>query len=338
MATEAKALPAQPRAAVLVHPKKVDVATFRAEVEAAERRNGWAPSVWFETRRKRPVDRDELLRTQPDLVLVAGGDGTVRRTIALVLGTGLPLGIVPSGTGNLLARELGLPISSVEAALDVAMGGSERTLDVLQVTVERDDGSSESHVSVVLSGVGIDAAMIANTQPGLKKRFGWVAYVDGVRRSLADLSAFPARVTIDGEPARTHRAMAVFVANLANLPGGLSLAPGASVDDGRLDLIVLQPRRLADWLLIWRRVTWENGFLRRSELGSQIAEAFKGRNRSQVVTRRGRGVTIELLGDPQPFQIDGDWVGYTSRVSVAVNPHGIQTKSVRPSTAANRAD
>jgi diacylglycerol kinase family enzyme len=246
----------------------------------------------------------------------------------------LLLAIVPQGTGNLLARTLGLPLTKPGAALDIAATGVPRRVDVLSVEVTDGSGATTPHLSVVLSGVGIDAAMVAHTQPELKRRFGWVAYVDGVLRSLPRLRPFAARVTVAGEQPRNYRATAVLVANLADLPGGLSLAPGAAIDDGQLDLVVLQPRHWWDWLRIWRHVGWDNRF-RRGSAGRELRGAEAG-PRGHLVTARGRAVDIELLGGPQAFQIDGDPAGEAQRISVRVNPHGIKLLVPNGSTSAWR--
>ncbi|HLP22462.1 MAG TPA: diacylglycerol kinase family protein [Microbacteriaceae bacterium] len=320
----------RPHAVVLINPSKVDRSALSLALASAEHRLGWGPTVWRETKKSRPLDRADILASGPAVVLVAGGDGTVRRTVAALLGTEVPLGIIPSGTGNLLARELHLPLSSLEDALAIALGAEERRLDVIELETESAGGARRRHVSVVLSGVGIDAAMIANTQPHLKRRFGWLAYVDGVRRSLHEIAPFHVEITVDGVAVRCRRAMAVLVANLADLPGRLSLAPGTAIDDGELDVIVVQPKRLIDWLFIWRRVSWENGFLRKFELGAQLAELSKGRRRNQLVYRRGRSVRISLGDEAQAFQIDGDPAGQVRQIRAAVHPVGVRVRAPQP--------
>lgn len=316
----------RPRAAIIANPNKVSRDELEPAAQAAEGRNGWAPALWLSNKPSTKAAIAEAEAAGVDVVIVAGGDGTVRRAIRAVVRTELPISIIPTGTGNLLARNLGLPLNDFPKALDIAMHGAERKLDVLEVEAVRRSGARKKDVSVVLSGVGVDAAMIANTQPELKKRFGWLAYIDGVRRSIGTLKPFPVRISIDGQSARPHRVAAVFVANLADLPGNLSLVPDAAIDDGLLDLIVLQPKRFIDWLFIWRRFSWENAVLRRSEFGNQLADTMQGRNRNQVLYRRGREARIWIDGDPQPFQIDGDAVTEIRELSVRVNQHGVRVR------------
>ena len=220
-----------------------------------------------------------------------------------------------------------MPVGSIDAALDVALTGEERALDVIQIDTRNASGEERREVSVVLSGVGIDAAMIANTKPDLKKRFGWIAYVDGVVRSLGQVSPFRVHISVDGKDARTHRVAAVFIANLVDLPGNLLLVPGAALDDGLLDVVILQPRGWFDWLFIWRRFSWENAVLRRSELGSQIAEGLKGRHRSQVVYTRGHRVEVRIDEGTQPFQVDGDTAGDVRSLTATVTPGGVRVRA-----------
>lgn len=315
------------RAAVLFNPKKGDLDALRAAVATAEREHGWAESVWVATKKRDTQLLRNAVTSGLGLVVVSGGDGTVRRTIRELVDHQIPLGIVPNGTGNLLARQLGLPINDLSGAVDIAFGQSrERILDVIELSITRSDHSVEDDVSVVLSGVGLDAAMIANTQPALKRRFGWLAYVDGMRRSIPDLRPFEVRISFEGRPPRHAKVAAVFIANLGRLPGNVALVPDAKVDDGLLDLIVLQPKRLIDWVFIWRRFSWENAVLRRTGFGSQIAEAFKGRNRSQVVYRRGTQLRVWIEQGARPFQIDGDSAGDIIELGARVNPQGVRVR------------
>src|ERR1700691_4672925 len=125
---------------------------------------GWAEPLWLETT---PDDTGERLARMAvasgvDLVISSGGDGTVTACAAGVAGSGIPLGVLPSGTGNLLARNLGLPLQA-DAALAVALTGAERRLDV---------GVANGRTFVVMAGIGFDAAMLASVSEKLKMRAG----------------------------------------------------------------------------------------------------------------------------------------------------------------------
>ena len=271
-----------------------------------------------------------------DLVLVAGGDGTVRAVGGALAGSGVPLGIIPRGTGNLLARSLGIPLGSERDAALLAVAGTDRAVDVIWLTATSPNGSERTEASFVLSGVGVDAAMIAFTREELKRWIGWLAYVEGIVRALPQSRPFPVRISIDGRPPRQLRAASVFIANLVDLPGGVAVAPHAEIDDGLLDVIVLRTRRLIDWLFIWRRFSFENPVLSRTSRGRKIARALAGRNRRHVVYGRGHSVSMEILSGTEEFQIDGDSQGHVTRVSATVQrravlirvPHGDESESL----------
>ena len=147
----------------------------------------------------------------------------------------------------------------------------------------RPDGTDETHASLVMSGIGIDAAMIANTNPDLKKRVGWLAYVDAGLRAIPASKPFRVVHRIDAGRLHRSRVSSILVANLGYLPGNIELIPDAEIDDGKLDVVVLQPRNLMGWLLVWRKVAWENRVLRKSAIGRQFIDLTGGKRRREVV-------------------------------------------------------
>ena len=313
---------ARQRAAVIFNPTKQGVETLRAAVASAEARQHFAPSLWIETAADDPGKgmAREALEAGVDLVIAAGGDGTVRSVAATLRGTGMPLGLVPIGTGNLFARNLEIPVNDQADAVVLAFAGLDRAVDVIVADVTRPDGTDETHVSLVMSGIGIDAAMISNTNPDLKKRVGWLAYVDAGLRALP--ASKPFRVVHRLDFGRHHRSKvsSILVANLGYLPGNIELIPDAEIDDGKLDVVVLAPRNLFGWLLIWRKVTWENRVLRRSALGRQFLDLTGGNRRSEIVYLRGRAVELEIDGAPEEFEIDGDEFGLVTAAQFTVDP------------------
>src|SRR6202044_2877084 len=157
------------RAAVVVNPTKhADGARFRAEVTEAMTARGWSDPLWLETT---PDETGRGLAAaavaeRVDVVLASGGDGTVTACAESVAGSGVPLGVLPAGTGNLLARNLGLPLA-LDEALAVALNGQDRRLDV---------GSANGHSFVDMAGIGFDAMLLDRATGPPKKGLGWGAH------------------------------------------------------------------------------------------------------------------------------------------------------------------
>ena len=218
------------QAAIIANPAKVDIAALRRAVTAAEQEFGWPESICLETTEDDPGvgQTAEALDRGASLIVAAGGDGTVRVVAEALQGSSARLGLIPAGTGNLLARNLGIDVNSVTHALAIAFGDSERKIDLGIADVERPDGSREHTVFTVLCGVGIDAAMIANTDDDLKRRVGWVAYVDGIRRSLKGGSTMRFRCRTDQGPTISVHANTIMVGNCGLLPGNVVLMPSST--------------------------------------------------------------------------------------------------------------
>ena len=144
---------------------------------------------------------------------------------------------MPLGTGNLLARNLTLPLR-VTDAIEVALSGQDRAIDVVEVSGD----SLPETCFTVMGGLGFDAAIMAGASEALKQRMGWRAYVVSGMRNLR----YPARrveVSVDGGPYMRYRARTVVVGNVGLLQAGIPLLPDARVDDGRLDVVVVAPQR-----------------------------------------------------------------------------------------------
>lgn len=325
-----------PRAALVFNPIKVDGPTLCALVERHSSESGWQPPMLLETTVEDPGQEltRQALAEGVDAVLVAGGDGTVRAVSEAMRGTGVPLTIVPSGTGNLLARNLLLPLDDPERVVAATFGEEHMPVDIGIATLRRADGHIEEHAFVVMAGMGLDAAMIANTSAELKKNIGWMAYVDGAARSLA--GAQPFRVVYEivkkrwasgdtqtqpvatSTKLRSAKVQSILFANCGELPGGISLIPDGSIVDGELDIALVQATGPFGWLGVWRKVWWDNSVLRRSRAGRAVLER-RGRDASVLYLR---GVAAEAATPvPQPVQLDGDEYGEATRISVRVE-HG----------------
>ena len=314
-----------PRAAVVYNPIKGDRKRLKKAVRAAEETAGWPKSIWLET----SVDdagqgvTSDAIGQGATVVLAAGGDGTVRAVAEALRGTGIPIALMPVGTGNLLARNLGLTLSSYEEAALTAFTGSARTIDLGVAHITSADGAQQEHVFLVMAGVGLDAKMIALTNPRLKKAVGWLAYVDAGMRSIPQLKPITMRFSRDGSPERAASAHTVLIGNCGLLPGGLLLMPDAKPDDGILDVAVLRPAGPFGWVKVWRKVAWENGVLRKSALGRQIIDLSRDVRDVTYLTGKDFRLTLD---DPQQFQLDGDEFGEAKSVHSWVDPGALEVK------------
>jgi len=321
-----------PRAALVYNPTKVDVDALRAAVAEHGAGVGWGEPLFYETTVEDLGDgvTREALEAGAAVVLVAGGDGTVRAVSQAMSGSGVPLAIVPSGTGNLLARNLQLPLADPSAMIGAAFDGDSLAIDVGFADFVRESGEREEHAFVVMGGMGLDAAMIANTSGDLKKKVGWVAYVDGAAKSLVKAKPFPIMYQVTGH--RMHRAhvQSVLFANCGSLPAGLELIPEASVSDGDLDVVIFQPKNPLGWLAVWRRVAWDNSVLRRFRAGRSI---LRLRTKDNAV-RYAKGPGIQVAASaPQAVQLDGDEFGEATAVNVRVDAGALRLAIPKGHTA-----
>ena len=176
------------------------------------------------------------------LVLAIGGDGTIRAVCEELAGTGIPVGIVPAGTGNLLARNLDIPLY-LRSAVDVGLNGQDRAIDMVEVSGDK----MEDATFLVMAGMGFDAAIMEGVNEDIKAKVGWLAYVWSALKSLM-FPAIRVEVSVDGGEFTRHRARTIVVGNVGFLQGGMPLIPDAAIDDGQLDVVLLYPRRFLSWV------------------------------------------------------------------------------------------
>ncbi len=291
------------RAAVIVNPTKfADLAAVRAQVTAGCTGAGWAEPLWIETTAEDPGEGQawQAMEQGVDLVCPLGGDGTVRSVAQALVHTSTPIGLLPGGTGNLLARNLELPVDDLDTALAVALSGTNHPIDVGQVRFDLtgQDGGAEQ-VFLVMAGFGFDAAMMADAPEKLKSKVGWLAYaVSGVKNLSGP--RVKVRIKADDAPSYTRRVQTVLVGNCGKLTGGLVLLPEAVLDDGWLDTVTLSPTGVVGWATTAARLV--------RKAGHSTIEHLRCRT-LRVASER-----------PQEGQLDGDTVGQVVGMRVRVDP------------------
>lgn len=321
------------RAAVVVNPVKVDLPALKKAVNAAAKAAGWAPTLWLETSVEDPGTGQArtAIAKGVQMVIAAGGDGTVRAVAEGLRGSDTALALLPSGTGNLLARNLELGLHSVDDSLEIAFGGVDRAIDLGIAELRRADGSTEEHAFAVMAGIGIDAKMVANSNEELKRRVGWVAYIDAIARAVRDTDRLKVRFRIDDGPVRAMSAHTVLVGNCGLLPGNILLLPEATLDDGRLDIVALRPEGFFGWLEVWVKIVWENGVLRRSTFGRKLAGMTREvRTMSYFTASR---FTAQLEREEE-FELDGDDFGRVVGFSATTDAGAIRVRVPAPSDPA----
>jgi diacylglycerol kinase (ATP) len=288
----------RPLPAVVVNPTKIESGT-RERITDVCTDLGWAEPLWIETTVDDPGSGQarDALDKGADVVLACGGDGTVRAVAHVLAGTDSVMGLLPAGTGNLLARTLGTP-TDLAAAARIALTGDDRAIDVGRVRV---DGGEDEDTFLVMAGTGFDAAIMENTPEGLKGKVGPLAYVVSGLRAMRGRRTGVV-LTFDGGGPVRRRSRTVVVGNSGTLLGGLVLMPEATIDDGHLDVVNIAPKGLAGWVAVLVRVV-----------------SRKRRGHSRVEHWQARTITI-AADAPQPAQIDGDPIGDVRQLEIRVDP------------------
>lgn len=321
---------------VVYNPVKVDdVDAAKQLVASAAARHGWDHPTWIETTAEETGEKQgrEAVESGADVVASLGGDGTVRAVASALVGTDAALGLLPGGTGNLLARNLGLPIDSLEDAVEAMLSGADRTIDVGLVrtgdsltelgadatagpggraddpTEGRRDGEE---VFLVMAGMGLDGEVMANTNEKVKAVVGWVAYLFAAMRKIFG-RGFSVAVSATGGPGEADRpgdrigrhARTVVIGNCGTLQGGIELMPEAKIDDGVLDSVVVAPKGFFGWLTV---------------LADVVTRHRTGHKRLDRL--RGREFTVQSK-DPVETEIDGDPIGERRALAVRVLPDSL---------------
>jgi diacylglycerol kinase (ATP) len=284
------------KVAVIAHSGKTlggGLAELRRALETA----GVDDPFWCEVpkSRKAPAQVRRALDEGAELIIAWGGDGMVQRCIDVLAGTGVTLAIIPAGTANLFATNLGIP-KDIEQAVAIGLHGARRTLDVGRFNGER---------FAVMAGAGFDAAMIRDAgEGGLKERLGRVAYVWTGSKNLRS-KPFRADIKVDGVDWYSGKASCILLGNVGKLFGGVEAFEDARPDDGKLELGVVT----AEGLLEWGRI------LARTAAGSASASPF-------VQTTKASSVKVKL-NRKVLYELDGGDRTKTKAFKVKVEPGAI---------------
>lgn len=267
---------------------------------------GFAQPLWYEVAKSKQIPEvaDQALADGADLVFVWGGDGSVQRCIDAVAGKKVTLAILPAGTANLLAHNLGIP-QDIAEAVQIGLHGDRRPLDTATLNGEH---------FAVMAGAGLDALMIRDADGGLKDRLGRAAYLlTGAR----NLSASPVEATVKVEGRRFYKGTVtcVLVGNVGTVLGGLEVFSGSRPDDGMVEIGVVTAKSRMQWM-------------------RTIGRAVVGRPEQSpfVTTSRGSSMTVRF-DRPVEREVDGGVRGKATKLTIKVHPASI-TVCVPPATGA----
>jgi diacylglycerol kinase (ATP) len=288
--------------AVLVHRKKTlhgsDPEALREALDAA----GVPEPLWYEVNksRKAPKRAKKAVEAGAELVLIWGGDGMVQRSVDALAGSGVTIGLLPAGTANLLASNLGIP-TKLEPAVQIALHGRDRTLDL---------GTLDGEHFAVMAGAGFDATLVGGADRQAKDRLGRLAYVRSGLRGLRDRTV-GAEVTVDGRTWYTGPASCVLFGNVGRIVGGVPAFDDADPADGRLEVGVTT----ASGPLQWARTLGRMAF---------------GRSQKSPYVRITRGEKITVrLDAPLPVELDGGARDEAKKFTVRVVPGAVTVRVPR---------
>ena len=294
------------RVAVIAHNRKT-LGGGLGELHATLRTYGVDDPLWIEfpKSKKAPAAVREALDSGVDLIFVWGGDGTVQRSIDTMVGSDVPLAILPAGTANLLAANLGIP-KDIAKAVDIGLNGIDKRIDTGRINGEH---------FAVMAGTGLDALMIRDADRGLKDKLGRAAYVwSGARNVRRDRT--PTTINVDGHQWFKGDAGCVLVGNVSDISGGITAFDHASPTDGRLDVAVIT----ADGAIQWARA------LTRAAVGTTEKSPLV-----QITTAKKIDVkTKEAL----PYELDGGARPKTNHLKIKVVSSAVTIRVPRPEAVA----
>ncbi|MFF5208269.1 diacylglycerol/lipid kinase family protein [Streptosporangium sp. NPDC000396] len=284
--------------AVIAHRKK-SIGGGLDELRTLLAGEGVGKLLWYEVpkSKKAPKHVRKALKEGAELVVVWGGDGMVQRCVDALTGSGVTMAVVPAGTANLFARNLGIP-EDLPEAVRIAFHGESRKLDLGKVNGEH---------FAVMAGVGFDAEMIKDADRGLKDRLGRVAYVwTGLRHVRGE--PVPMKVKIDGVKWFEGEASCLLLGNVGTITGGIEAFDDARPDDGWLEIGVTTAKGPIQWARVLGRMS-------------------AGRSDESPFVRMTRARTVSVkLGAPMTYELDGGAKDTVTELEAEVVPGGITVR------------
>lgn len=295
--------------AIVYHPANVDAGRLAAAANGAERRFGWSAALYATTAADggRSVTR-AALSLRPDLVIAAGGDGTVRDVAAVLRGLSIPLGVIPAGSTNLFATNLGIGRRSYDEALRVIATGARIRVGAGRVHLTG-CGPDIHHDFFVQTGFGVSELMVRGTRTHHKAALRWMAYTPAIVRSVVTGESRTVSYLDAAGRRTTHAAHSAFVGTCGRIPPGINILPGADPRRDSMAMLLLSPVtagnlvRLAGWLI---RANGTPGTASRQP-------------RSALCYSTGSSFSLEL-DRPTAFQADGDFIGCATAVDIDYSP------------------
>lgn len=288
---------------IVVNPLSRRASTAIAEIVRQARRAGLDAPRSVATTPDDPGARQarEAIEAGADLVIVIGGDGTVREVVRELAGTSTRLAIIALGSGNVLAHNFGITQLDLAAQVEVALRGPSLELDLGWARLVDASGGTHLEPFCTMAGIGRDARAVADTDTRAKLRFGWAAYaLAGMREALR--SALPMRVQVDDEPPRHVDTWTVLAGLTPGAPGGITIHPDVELNDGLFDILEVPIKHVAQWLPVAIKGLWQPG-------------------RKVSALRYSRGERLRVQPDePQPVQLDGDVFTDVTSLDAVIEP------------------
>lgn len=285
-------------ATLLVNPVsgKGDLKTRRARLKNFATAQGWK-GRYRETTQKITAKQIALSEIKKGVthLIVCGGDGTVREVIEAVVNQNIVVGIIPLGTGNLLARNLSIPLDT-EKAMEVALVGNHRTIDI---------GRANGTYFSIIAGIGLDAEVIHSADREMKDTWGIGAYVVSTLHNLHNRST-RFIVTLDGKKPFTVRAKTIMASNMGKIMGDLEVVPGTDPQNGVLKLGIIKTRSLVSWINIFAHAV--TGDISKSD----HYEVYTAKN-----------ISIKTTQGKRFYQCDGEQYPKTDHLSLEIYPKAI---------------